>query len=389
MTGVQTCALPISMPDSSETISYDTDDVWYQWTVWDNMTKNLRNLNHKPTDPLLNTEYIYSTTSSQKEYEVLALYEWSEVWSNMLISQTYAADNMYPKVDGSYNWVYVKTSNYIIPTPSLITSETLPYLLTWSTIESQVVTWWSNIPAVWWYESQTGWLVINLSATWTLDGNSTDAEKISVIETIQNAYRGTSISSNTQIAYILNQTTSDEMITLADITVLNWVTTSTNIVIDETPVDPYLSCTTQWEILDSPTTYWSCDTPDIVICNWTWTWYVVSACNVWATKASEYDLCTSLATCTTERVWDHIQFWKSDNSWTIWNAWWSNDWKASGWTDWWSANDWWVMNADRNTATYNNSTSENQAKMQWPCDAWYHVPRNINRRSYKNSYRTR
>jgi hypothetical protein len=44
--------------------------------------------------------------------------------------------------------LYVKTGDYIIPTPSIITSEDLPMILGPSTIGSQVINRGTNIPNI-------------------------------------------------------------------------------------------------------------------------------------------------------------------------------------------------------------------------------------------------
>ncbi len=63
-------------PDEYFTVSYSWELARYQWYVWDQVSTNLsRNLNEKPTDPITGAEYIYSTTNTQTEFEVLGLYE--------------------------------------------------------------------------------------------------------------------------------------------------------------------------------------------------------------------------------------------------------------------------------------------------------------------------
>ena len=48
---INTWKYPI--PDNKQEVSYSWEILWYQWTVWDNVTINLsRNLTKKPIDPL-------------------------------------------------------------------------------------------------------------------------------------------------------------------------------------------------------------------------------------------------------------------------------------------------------------------------------------------------
>ena len=46
-------------------------------------------------------------------------------------------------------------------------------------------------------------------------------------------------------------------------------------------VFPYRRCKNDWEILEDYTSYWSCDSKDIIICKWEGEWYSLSACNLW------------------------------------------------------------------------------------------------------------
>ncbi len=81
---LQTWKDPI--PDNYSTITYSgwTEKVWYQWVVWDQVTTNLKSLHEKPLDPLTNEPYVYSTTNSYNEYEVLALYEWNVAYNPII-----------------------------------------------------------------------------------------------------------------------------------------------------------------------------------------------------------------------------------------------------------------------------------------------------------------
>jgi len=145
--------------------------------------------------------------------------------------------------------------------------------------------------------------------------------------------------------------------------------------------NPYTSCT--WQNTPIPfsatTTYWDwtaneCSSPDIIVCSWNWTWYTISACNVWAITAS---------TDWTVSGWQYFQWWRNkgfaygdatqqstqipnasynpsnDTYWFVWNSNLSSyryDWIVSQ-----DDNLWW------------NTTNTSIAR-QWPCASWYHVP---------------
>ena len=91
-------------PDNYEVISYSWDVVWYQGFLWDKVISNLWRLNKKPLDPSLDIEYIYSTTYSEREYEILWLYEWDDIARTNIITQTNAADSVYPKIEWTYKY---------------------------------------------------------------------------------------------------------------------------------------------------------------------------------------------------------------------------------------------------------------------------------------------
>jgi len=218
-------------PDNFDIVSYSwaTEIVRYQWVVWNQVTRNLKTLIVKPLDPLTNDEYVYSVTNVYKEYEVLALYEWDvNIAYNPLINKTNAgATTLTPKIDWTYNWVFVKTTHYIIPTPSIISSETLSWILILnsSNVKSQVVTGWGNIPKNTLIKTSTWKLNMDLSVyTWSITKNSTYIEKINAMQQIQKTYTGTKLwTNNTTYSYILKQQTDKQKVVLANtILKLTW-----------------------------------------------------------------------------------------------------------------------------------------------------------------------
>ena len=63
-------------PDSNVTITYLGWDLWYQWTIWDSLTKRLQSLSKKVIDPLDSTEYWYSKIAYGSAYQLSAKFEW-------------------------------------------------------------------------------------------------------------------------------------------------------------------------------------------------------------------------------------------------------------------------------------------------------------------------
>jgi len=227
-------------PDNFDVVSYSwkTEIVRYQWVIWNQVTRNLKTLIIKPLDPLTNDEYIYSVTNIYKEYEVLGLYEWDVniAYNNPLINKANAGvSTLTPKIDWTYNWVFVKTTNYIIPTPSIITSETLSWILILNptNVKSQVVSGWNNIPKNNLIQTSTWKLSIDLSVySWSITKNSTYTEKIKAMQQIQKTYTWTKLwTNNTTYSYILNQQTDKQKVTLANTLLkLTWAPKSGKIV---------------------------------------------------------------------------------------------------------------------------------------------------------------
>ena len=420
-------------PDNWYIVDYDGDTLWTQWIFWENVLKNLsRNISEIPTDPLTDQNYVYSLANNKSEYEILWLFEWSDLTNLNAINRTNAAETTYiPKVTWNYNWVFLKTTNYIVPTPSIINAEVDEANITLDTnnIKSQVTNKGQNIPSnLWNVISQTWALNIILSPyTGTITKNSTDQEKLDAIQAIKDAYTGSELVNEDRISQILNTTDNEELIALTETIVLNqaWTsvatTTTTNYTCDDTtkPSDnwhitftiwtptsenqayvqdasncwynctdwytgtsceiapnPYASCSSQWELLTATTTFPWCDTADIIVCSWAWAWYTISACNVWTTTAS---------TDWTVSRWQYFQWWRNK-----WFAYWditqqptqiaNASYDSNNDTYWfvWNSNlssyryDW-IVNQDDNL-WWDNSWAWTDEQRQWPCPTWYHVP---------------
>jgi len=216
------------LPDTWVEYSFSWELLWTQWIVWDQVSINLsRNLNEKPLDPLSETEYVYSVTNTQTQFEILWLYESDLIWTNIganlvFAQQSNAATQDYAKISWTYNWIYVKSPSFIFPTPSIINAlnTEIDFNTNSWAIQSQVITWWDNNIWLWtWALSD-----LTMTYTWVINNNSSDAEKISVIETLQNFYSGTSLSSIDEIADLLSKTSDDDKKDLAEFLVLNsWV----------------------------------------------------------------------------------------------------------------------------------------------------------------------
>jgi len=322
-------------PDDYHTMSYSWDILWYQWTVWDQVTTNLsRNLNETPTDPLTGIEYTYSIIHNQIEYELLALYESDLVSKSIenirtnLIFNTNALFQGFPKIEGNYNGVFVKTDNFIVATPSITNADIWEdIILSHSTIKSQIVTGWDNIP----WES-TWWLDITLSVyEWDITEESTDEEKEELLEVLQTAYSWSELADETIYADILSLTGTEDIVEFVDIVVLN-ETEYTSSSSPSSPSISYSNCDS-WTIIWE--TYSSIDYDYNELNHWvTTTWVWTESILNWT---QEY---TALIECS-----DWIISIDNESLWDIT-------------CDSWYAEQWWACVADEcNWSIPNNATS--------------------------------
>jgi prepilin-type N-terminal cleavage/methylation domain-containing protein len=82
-------------PDDSITISASWVIIWYQWFVWENVSRII-NLSEPILDPLDSLRYIYSINTDWKKYQLLMYFENGNTLSlndNIFINSTYAATN--------------------------------------------------------------------------------------------------------------------------------------------------------------------------------------------------------------------------------------------------------------------------------------------------------
>jgi len=361
------------LPDDNQIVDYGTETLWYQWNFWSTVISSLsRSISEVPIDPLTEKKYVFSVANNKNEFEILSLLEWDSLTLNNLSQANAASLEVTPKIDWTYNRVFIKTANYIVPVPSIINTEVWNITMTLDSnnISSQVINWGENIPEQWNVISNTwalSWLVLSVY-TWSININTSNAEKEIVIGKIKDTYSGSVLANSDIYEYILNTSWTEWLVKLANSIVLKDDTTE----VTSTP-SPYENCIWQnspliWDLsIIATTTYNLCDTPDIIVCSWPKSWYTIAACNVW----------TATAWITIASYWDYFQFGRNDPypTWTNGQAWYSYDWKASWWLDWWSANDWWVFEANKLTTTYNNPLwSTNTLLMKWPCEGEYHIP---------------
>ena len=196
------------LPDNAETVTYSGGILWYQGTVGEQVVSNIsRNMSEVPKDPLMDKEYFYSVHNNKNQLQVLALLEGDIAALNNLDS-VYAGNlSVTPRLDGNYNWLFVKTKTHLVPIPSIMTAINIPGTmeLTQDNISSQITHLGDNIPEIWNVASNTGGITgIHLSVwTWSLTSDSSDSDKVAAMEAIKMAYSGSGLENQWLIATVL------------------------------------------------------------------------------------------------------------------------------------------------------------------------------------------
>jgi len=136
-------------------------------------------------------------------------------------------------------------------------------------------------------------------------------------------------------------------------------------------LNPYASCIWTWQFIQSTTTYWSCNSTDIIVCSWNWTWHIIAACNIW----------TNISWTWISSYWYYFQWWNNHPSlsWTtttttLANATWYGPWNYYSSTLFiiWSSSYAWDWTTVQNDNLWGSWWSYIQR--QWPCENWYHLP---------------
>lgn len=217
------------IPDNSWNIYYEWELVWQQWNFWKDVLQNFSDSILNPIlDPLSHDEYTYSITNSKQEFQILLLLEWEEVVFNqpkkkLFLNKTEAkSEKKYtPKIIWNYNKALVKTKNYVIPTPSIITAEYIPetwLILDNNNIKSVVLTWYNNIPQIWKISqniSAIPWLTLSVYS-WSLYSDSDKVVKENIISKIKDTYLNSNLEYDLEIQEILNTSDLNESISILD-----------------------------------------------------------------------------------------------------------------------------------------------------------------------------
>lgn len=203
-------------PDNFQTVSYNSTVLRKQGIFWKSAhSKIAQNISELPLDPLYNSEYIYSTTSNNKQYQIMYFLESDLTTNKYDVNPVYAQD-LKIKIVWNYNNVALKTGNYIVPTPSIITSEPLPLELSSSNIWSQVISGWKNIPNINQTDIQVKVKQMSLPNfsvfSWSLSSRSDQVVMLNAYSAITQTYSGTPLASQWIIQEFLNKTQDEDKI---------------------------------------------------------------------------------------------------------------------------------------------------------------------------------
>jgi prepilin-type N-terminal cleavage/methylation domain-containing protein len=366
------------LPDANEIVDYGTETLWYQWDFWSSVISSLsRSMSEVPTDPLTDKKYIFSVANNKNEFEILSLLEWDSLVLNNINQANAATLEVTPKIDWTYNRVFIKTASFIVPVPSIINTEvwTATMTLDSSNISSQVVNSWENIPEQWNVISNTWaliWLALSVY-TWSIAIDDSNTVKEAVIQKIKDTYTGSVLANSDIYNYILSTNWTEWLVKLANSIILNDDTTEVIIT-----YNPYENCIwinspAIWDInIISSSIYWvwtwnECNEVDIIVCSWPWTWYTISACNVWTSIAStNYD----------NWYWELFQWW--NNEWIRSAA--MNTTPVSVTSTWstYNGNGYFINSSEEWELSQNDNlwwnTPWSDLDRKWPCEEWYHVP---------------
>ncbi len=399
-----------SYPQPSDTIiiTYSWATAWLQWTFWETVKTNVSKLDKVPKDPLTDKEYVYSTTSTRNEYSIAWAFEWETLSYTPPLTPPYQGGGLAQQVEAAWTktanlkltWTYngkvlkvsTGSTTYILAMPSIMSSSgtTVETITTNKTLAYE---WYKNLPFqytgaynVEWEENlnlvNSGSIVVY---AWDLSILS-DATSIwinarkTLIENLQQAYNGTTISSIWEISQILNTNTIDQTATEYVWTnlVANDLWWSIKAVTIAPTVTTYSNCTTttqSWytipqlnhginnQQVTKSVTNWT-KTLEVTCENWVLTYWV-------ETTNCENDYIVSNDTC----VLDNCSGTMPDNAqlnWTQWTATWSYN--TSPWVCKYRCQDgnhtenWWTTCvSDTQSCVISNAT----ASQTWNGSTWW------------------
>ena len=199
-------------------ITYSGWVVWTQWIFWETVYVNVDKLDKVPTDPVTDSKYTYSITSSKNEYELSWIMEWDEISYNAQPFRENDWGILFKEVSAweiealayttwNYNGQMTKSNTWntcnILAIPTIITNDTsVTDLQQIITNNSFVYRWYKNLPSSfktskfkfdWWFTFAPNNLIAytDTNECTALTYKNSYTARVQLLSWLQNAYSGT------------------------------------------------------------------------------------------------------------------------------------------------------------------------------------------------------
>ena len=210
-------------PNNAGAVTYSGTTAWSQWDFGQIAFQSVDKLDKLPVDPLTEETYVYSVTSTKKEYQLSWVMETDE-YTTLNTTELNANNEIWTlRVSWNYNGETIKvqsgTTTYVLAVPTIISTE--PWdLMNLVANDKLAFDGYKNLPQkyAWWHFKQI-WetqalKLVNASDleiySWNLNDLATDTTKQQAMLTkLKNAYAWTAIQNTTKIARLTNLKPSD------------------------------------------------------------------------------------------------------------------------------------------------------------------------------------
>ena len=210
-------------PNNAGAVTYSGTTAWSQWDFGQIAFQSVDKLDKLPVDPLTEDTYVYSVTSTNKEYQLSWVMETDE-YTTLNTDLVNANNEIWTlRVSWNYNGETIKvqsgTTTYVLAVPTIISTE--PWdLMNLVANDKLAFDGYKNLPQkyAWWHfkqiwETQALKLVnaSNLEIySWNLNDLATDTTKQQALLTkLKNAYSWTDIAWKANISRLTNLSPTD------------------------------------------------------------------------------------------------------------------------------------------------------------------------------------
>lgn len=398
-------------PSNSSTITFSWSNLWTQWTFWDWVFENVKIFSKKPLDPLTWSEYTYSVSNNNIEYEISWINESSYFQENNIINNALWNENITAYVDWTYNGLVSKTNiwtiSYILAIPSITTRNINNTNLESIINEDNLVyNWYKNLPhsyvwsmldTSWWFGYNTDLLVI---FEWDISDLRESNNQLLLLDKLKEAYSWSILSeqdsilqklSNLEIDYIAPSNSTRNLAcnlinyNLKFFVECNWFDFITFFLTNILHIDISNLPWSQINIAYQDSANWDFwfGTNDGIAkySDWTWTIYqkdpqdsnslvnnnvtsisIDNVGNYWFWTVNWVSMFDWDSTWTTYNnnvlVSTHIQYIYTSSDWTIriWTNWWVSTYSSETWNSYLKKSDW--LSSNNITAIYEDNNND-------------------------------